>query len=340
MAYIQPKRQFAGSEVNTGNDGDIIKPSVRQISLKAKDLGSDGVWLLFLPAYKEGGAWYRQVRVRDNFGDKFKHRYVIPENDPVSYFEKRFRSAYPEEPRSWDEKTDKGTFKRYANYGRVTTRILFNAVKLHDMDKGCHVLNAPVFGCGDSIVNFSEKENPVTKQKRELICDPHKAIPVCVNLSGMKYSLDFAETSPIQIPEPFMDADNLYNLDNVCEMKTEDQIMEILREAYHPDIVAACMEGYEGDSGVVLTTSQPPISSPTHQEPVKNPVEEEPKFNIPTAVINPPSANIEEDQIEVAPIITKLPQNPMLSSSEAPPQAAQPSSFSTEDAIKFLSKKD
>lgn len=258
MAIIKPSKKFAGSEMGGGEGGKYIRSDVRQV-LFNKNNNKDGTYLYFLPAYKidnsGAGVWFKVISVRDNFGDKFKDKYVITDaNDPVSHFERNFKLYYPEEAAVTEEQNDKTgrVQKRYPNYGRVTKRVIFNVAYTQALEKGCHVLDLPAFN-GANILQKWQDEKDSKGRERRMINDPEHCVPVFVKLNdggGAPWQISPDPTEPAELPPQLADSDYIYNLDDIFIKKTNAELIGKLKEMYAPEIFEECMQGYEGFGGV------------------------------------------------------------------------------------------
>jgi hypothetical protein len=299
MPIIDPSRSFENSAVNFSDEEYYIKSDVRTVSFK-KNAYPDGVYLLFLPGYKTdrngNGVWYRVINVRDNFGDKFKIKYVTDDvvDDPVLHFSRNFSRLYPEQAKSYVTTTQDGTQRRvYPLYGRLTRRVLYNVAFYNAFEKGAHVLDLPAANGADILDNYHQRLGPDGK-KVPLVCDIQRCTPVFFKLLNTKGS------TPWQIvPEPnyacalppqCADTNNLYNLDQVTIIKDKNELLERLRELYSASIFSQCMEGYPG-----FPTSTPGFSPGQSSAPIPAPPgnpSSTPGFPLPTAAAVGPSAGL------------------------------------------------
>lgn len=335
MPIIRPSRTFAGSEINSNGSTNYIKSEVRQITFKGGQ-NKDGAWLYFLPAYEldaEGnGVWYLPIKVRDNFGEKFKEKYVVYDSlDPVTYFEKNFRALYPDEAKVVDEVNDKGrSVKRYPNYGRVTTRVLFNVAYVSELEKGAHVLDLPSYNGANILLNWL-KGKDASGRERPLLNDPDKCIPVFIKLndgaSGAPWQIEPERNDAGVIPDQLADSDYLYKLNDVYVKRSNAELLDKLREMYRSDIFDRCMAGYPGfDKVVVPSTKTPTTSSSSRPSPRPAPALNIPKANVSSAPVEP-SVSTNEDKVEVEE--TDVDSNPM----------AAPSIANMSQARAFLEKR-
>jgi hypothetical protein len=96
MAIIRPSNDFEGSDLAAPpaplTQGYISQDVKKMIFSKTSNTG--GAYILFLPGYKADmtgkGVWFKVFEIRDNFGDKFKDKYYVPDRqaDPASHFAK------------------------------------------------------------------------------------------------------------------------------------------------------------------------------------------------------------------------------------------------------------
>lgn len=271
MAIIKPSKKFAGSEMSSGDGGKYIRPDIRQV-LFNKNNNKDGTYLYFLPAYKVdstgAGVWFKVINVRDNFGDKFKDKYVITDNnDPVAHFERNFKLHYPDESNVVEELNEKTgrAMKRYPNYGRVTKRVIFNVAYSQDLEKGCHVLDLPAYNGANILMKWLEgKDN--RGRERPMINDPERCIPVFIKLNdggGAPWEITPDPTDPAQLPAELADSDYIYNLDDIFIKKTNAELMGKLKEWYTPEVFEECMAGYAGfgnSGGVKAKVASNPVA--------------------------------------------------------------------------------
>lgn len=336
MAIIKPSKKFAGSEMSSGDGGKYIRTDIRQVTFN-KNNNKDGTYLYFLPAYKldnsGAGVWFKVVTVRDNFGDKFKDKYVVLDgNDPVAHFERNFRLNYPDDAAVVEEMNDKTgrTQKKYPNYGRITKRVIFNVAYSQDLEKGCHVLDLPAYNGANILQKWLEgKDN--RGRERPMINDPERCIPVFIKLNdggGAPWEITPDPTDPAQLPEQLADSDYIYNLDDIFQKKTTQELIAKLKEFYPSEIFEECMEGYAGFGGsggtVAKAASNP--TAPAKTEEVAPKVKTAPALkNIPkvnTKKVDEPAKVDEDDNI---PFDHPLEANPL-------------AGISTEEARDFLKR--
>lgn len=313
MAIIKPSKKFVGSEMSGGEGGKYIRSDVRQVIFN-KSSNKDGAYLYFLPAYKldnnGNGVWFKTINVRDNFGDKFKDKYVVLDaNDPVAHFERNFKLYYPEDAQVTEEQNEKTgqMMKKYPNYGRVTRRVVFNVAYSQDLGKGAHVLDLPAYNGANLLQKWLDgKDNK--GRERPMVNDPERAIPVFVKLNqggGSPWQIEPDPTDPAQLPDELADTDYIYNLDDIFVRKTPQELIAKLREMYTPEIFEQCMAGYEGfggKGGVKATSASNPVAAPSTPEPVAQPRTVKAVANIPKVSTKKADTAPEEDDIDVTPV--------------------------------------
>ena len=262
MAIIPPSVQFDNSELSQEQLGKILKPNVRTVSFN-KNNNKEGTYLYILPAYKvdsQGrGVWYNLIAVRDNFGDKFKDRYVVwdRENDPVAYFEANIKEYYPDYAVVGKKMVSGREQKSYPFYGRVTKRVLYNVAYRADLSKGAHVLELPQAN-GASQLDLWQKTADPDGNRRPPLSDPNACIPVFFKLDSTSgespWKISPAEGKAAKLPNALADSDNLYNLDEVYVKRTSEDLIDKLRGMCHPVVFQKCMAGYAGMSANVTIT--------------------------------------------------------------------------------------
>ena len=252
MAIIKPSKKFTGSEIDLRDAGKYIRSDVRQVTFSKRN-NPNGAYLYFLPPYKadaEGnGVWYRKVQIRDNFGDKFKEKYVCINNDPVSHFERNLRVLYPDLAAIKEGVDERGQSRKiYPLCGRLANRVVYNVAYLNQLELGAHVLDLPAYN-GASIIDNWLKEKDTRGRERPLLCDPASCIPVFIKLrdgGGAPWQIEPSAAEATVIPDALADSDNLYNLDDIFVTKTPQELIAKLRECYANDVFESCMEGYPG----------------------------------------------------------------------------------------------
>jgi len=267
MAIIKPSKKFVGSEIDLRDAGKYIKPDVKQVAF-SKRVNPNGAYLYFLPPYKvdaEGnGVWYKTFRIRDNFGEKFKEKYVVIDNDPVAHFERNLKILYPQLAQITESADEKGqTRKVYPFCGRTTSRVVYNVAYLNNLGAGAHVLDLPAFN-GASIIDNWLKEKDTRGRERPILCDPESCIPVFIKLrdgGGAPWQIEPSQGEATVIPSELADSENLNDLDNIFVMKSPAELIAKLREMYSSEIFNACMEGYPGFMSNTQSSSPPVVQS-------------------------------------------------------------------------------
>lgn len=278
MAIIKASKKFIGGDISNRASTKYIKDGVRQVVFN-KSENKDGAYLYFLPPYKtdaEGnGVWYKAFRIRDNFGDKFKEKYALrePNNDAVEHFEKSFKVLFPDLAKVVDETDEKGqTRKRYPLYGRKTTRVVFNVAYVNHLDKGNHVLDLPSYMGASQLLDWLEAKDARGKD-RPMVNDPERMIPVFVKLkdggSGNPWQIIPDPNDVSEIPDELADSDFIYNLDDVFDYKSNEELIEKLRGMYAPDVFNACMEGFSGFDRVLVPGFGPAAEAPVARPKAK-----------------------------------------------------------------------
>ena len=312
MAIIKPSKKFAGSNMDPNGGGKYLKPEVRQVSF-AKGNHKDGVYLYFLPAYKVdntgAGVWFKVISIRDNFGEKFKDKYVVNDGpDPVAHFERNFKLLYPEDAAVVEELNEKTgrPMKRYPNYGRVTKRVLFNVAYTTELEKGAHVLDLPAFNGANILMKWMEAPDSRGRE-RALINDPERCVPVRIKLNdggGAPWEIAPDPTDPGALPDQLADSDYLYNLDDVFVRKTNQELIQTLKDSFPPDVFEQCIEGFAGfgNGGVKAPAAANPIAVKPVVDEVAKPAKSAPALkNIPkakTATTPAPAPVAETSEVE------------------------------------------
>lgn len=331
MAIIKPSKKFIGSEIDLRDAGKYIRPEVRQVTFNKRS-NPQGAWLFFLPPYKldaEGnGVWYKVFKIRDNFGEKYKEKYVVIDNDPVAHFERNMKIFYPEESQPVDTVDEKGqTKKSYPLFGRTTSRVIYNVAYVNNLEAGSHILDLPSFN-GASIINSWLGEKDTRGRERPVLNDPDSCIPVFIKLKeggGAPWQIEPSQSEAASIPDELADSDNLYDLDNVFVRKTSAELIQKLSEMYPRNVFERCMDGYPGYDKVVVTDE--PVLTKAKSAAVTS----KPKLNIPSAKLptvapavsnlNTPKVNsLIEEEVEKEYIndeIDMTPSTPKVSAEEA-----------------------
>lgn len=320
MAIIKPSKKFIGSEIDLRDAGKYILPEVRQVTFNKRN-NPNGAWLYFLPPYKvdaEGnGVWYKAFKIRDNFGEKFKEKYFVIENDPVAHFERNMKILFPEESKIIEGTDDNGQKRKiYPLFGRTTTRVVYNVAYVSNMEAGAHVLDLPSFN-GASIINSWLGEKDTRGRERPVLNDPDSCIPVFIKLKeggGAPWQIEPSQSEAANIPDELADSDALYDLDNVYIRKSPGELIEKLRSMYSTEIFERCMDGYPGYDKVVvsdapvirkatsaiaparpsLTKSAPAVANITRSNAIAEDVEDiEKEF-------------VDDDEIDLSPVKPKV----------------------------------
>jgi hypothetical protein len=272
MPIIKPTKTFEGSNLERQSDFSYIKNDVRQIIFNKKT-NTEGLYLLFMPAYKQGitgNPWFKVAKI----GDKIKKRYYVKnENaDPATYFERNFRALYPElakpQPAEGSNK-----YPIYPNYGRLATRVIFNVGVLKELlsgepvDKVLHVLDLPSYNGADLLTKWMKAPQP-DGTPNPMINDPEACIPVFVKLNSgggtSPWEITPNSSKRYKIPDVYADSDNLYNLDEIFVDKSTEEIVDELRGMFNGSIFDQCMEGYQGlikHTITVLPITPTPVTS-------------------------------------------------------------------------------
>lgn len=335
MAIIRPSKKFIGSEIDLRDSNKYIRPEVRQVSFNKKN-NPNGAWLFFLPPYKadaEGnGVWYKTFKIRDNFGEKFKEKYVTIDNDPVDYFERHMKIYYPEIAKAVEGTDDSGQKRKiYPLFGRVTTRVVYNVAYVNNLESGAHVLDLPSYN-GASIINSWLGEKDTKGKERPHLNDPERCIPVFIKLKeggGAPWQIEPSQSEATSIPEELADSDNIYNLDSIFIKKSAAELIEKLRNMYSPEIFEQCMDGYPGFDRVVVS-SAPVVSTPAVQKP---------KLNVPSAKLSPSvpaMANIARAAVDEDPVETEFVEGGPDDDDEIPGIPVSRPKVTAEEAAAFL----
>ncbi len=308
MAIIKPSLTFEGSDTGVlQNKTPYLRDAVRKVVFD-KNNNQQGTYLYFLPAYRAdnfgNGVWYKTFEIRDNFGDKYKEKYFVAsrDSDPAEYFANNFRTLYREEAQVTKVVTNGKTFNKYPNFGRVTKRIVFNVAYANNLDAGVYLLDLPAANGASQLLEWLGKTD-INGNRRHPINDPDRAVPVFVQLkdSGSNpWYLNVESSQPVILPPTLADSANLYNLDDVFNYKSKEDIIAKLREMYPNEVFERCMDGYPG-----LTRSS---SASYQQTQAPRPAAPAPVAQAPVAV---PAAAVQLPQAGV-PINTQVPGQPMM----------------------------
>lgn len=263
MAIIKPSKTFIGSSIDFKDAGRYIRNEVRQVTF-SKRMNANGAYLYFLPPYKQdangNGVWYKSFKIRDNFGEKVKEKYVSIERDPVEHFERNLKVLYPQLAEVTETADERGqTRKVYPLCGRTTTRVVYNVAYFNNLEAGAHVLDLPSYN-GASIITNWLNEKDTRGRERPCLNDPEKCIPVFIKLKeggGAPWQIEPSQSEATAIPPELADSDNLYDLDNIFIRRTPAELIEKLRELYPSEVFDRCMSGYPGFDSVTVEAAAP-----------------------------------------------------------------------------------
>jgi len=291
MPIIQGSRKFEGSNIDQASLFNYIRTDVKQLVFD-KDNNREGLYVLFLPAYKADsngeGVWFKSFSVRKAFGlDKAKKNYYVHNlnDDPASYFERAFRARYPEQakPVKPGEGNNSTKFTIYPNYGHVTQRVAFNVAPLKLLQAAAplkeviHVLDLPAYKGADQLTKWMDQPQPDGSQS-PLLNDVNAAIGTFLKLNsdvgkdgGWQISPNIAYK--YVIPEQYALSENLYNLDEIFVIKMKEEIIGDLRQMFPANVFDICMEGYAGFKTVAAfpTNPLPTPPAPTVSVPLPLP---------------------------------------------------------------------
>lgn len=282
MAIIKPSRKFVGSDLKTSNASRYIKEAVKVVSFAAKE-NKEGLYLYILPAYKldatGSGVWFKTVQIRDNFGDKFKEKYAVSPHypDPVAHFERNYKLHFPDLAKVEEEEVEGQKRKKYPPYGRIARRVLFNVALAQKLEAGPQILDLPAFGGASQIMEWQESRDKLGRE-RPLINDPENACSVYVKLkekaTGNPWQVIVDANDRIPLPENLADSDIIYNLDDILEYKTKEELIDKLQSMFSPDVFDLCMQGYDltGSSESPIQTTRSVRDASATVRPVQKPV--------------------------------------------------------------------
>lgn len=340
MPIIKPSIKFEGSDLNlTASSAPYIREGVRR-AIFNKTTNQEGAYLYFLPAFKAdahgNGVWYKKITIRDNFGTNFKEKYYVPDRneDPAEYFSNNFRILYTEESRPRDEEVNGRKFKKYPSYGRLTDRVLYNVAFAQNLGLGAHVLDLPLRNGADILNNWLGSKD-LAGNNRQPINDPDHCFPVFVKLkenSANPWVLQIDSSQAVKLPPQLANSDYLYDLDDIFETKSKEEIIAKLREMYSSSVFEACMDGYDGltkgaisPRGVVAPKFTAPSAESYSPAPTKPVAASVAAVDIPKATITAPKIAVNPPPAAEIDIST-LPANPIASAK-----------LSREEAMKFIS---
>jgi hypothetical protein len=323
MAIIQPSITFEGAatDLNPSAATSYILDGVRR-ALFNKSTNKEGAYLYFLPAYTTdragNGVWYKKFSIRDSFGVNYKEKYYVKNKaeDPAEYFGQNFIRKYPEEAKVGEVEVGGRKFKKYPNHGRAADRVVFNVAFLQNLELGCHVLDLPFRNGADILLNWQTGKD-VSGKPRKPVNSPDRCIPVFVKLrenSANPWMIQVEANEPIRLPDELADSEYLYNLDEIFETKSKEEIIAKLREMYSSDVFEDCMYGYPGltqsSSARRATSTREYDEDDLDTEPVVPSIPKAtiPKASIPKATITAPAVPMNPPAVAD---ISSLPPNPM-----------------------------
>ncbi len=291
MSIIKPARSFENSNLDS-NGTTYIKPAIPQLNFGKNGI-TEGAYVVFLPAYKldnyGNGCWFRQIKIRDNFGDKFKSKYVVDDivggTDPSHYFAANYSIHYPEKAVVTEVSTARGKTKAYPFYGRTTNRVLFNTLLYSNMESGVHLLDLPA-GLGASELEKYHNTKDISGNLNSLVCDSDQATPVFIKLvmsSPPSWQITPAPQNKFKIPDKFCDTAALINLDEATIKVNAADIVQQLREMFSPEEFDTCMRGYPG-----LVSSY--AAKPATQQPTQLPRPQVAPIQPPVPTLEPPKS--------------------------------------------------
>jgi len=350
MPIIKPSLKFEGAETGTTqNTTPYLREDVRKVVFN-KNNNQNGVYLYFLPPYRAdslgNGVWYKSIEIRDNFGDKYKEKYLVVsrENDPAEYFARNFKLLYAEESKPGTIVNNGKTFKKYPNHGRVTKRVLFNVAYANKLEAGPHILDLPLANGASQLFDWLSKTD-IAGNPRPLVNNPEAAFPVFLQLkdSGTNpWQLNVEASQPAILPEVIASSDNLYNLDEILIVRPKEEIIAKLREMYPSHVFDDCMNGFPGlkvtrSAGIGQGGFTPvtPVTAQTMSQS-NTPTASTAAKPVPAGSINLPIPGAAQTDIGIK---TTLPSvtTTAIDPSELPPNPmAAMSSMTREQAEKFL----
>jgi hypothetical protein len=352
MAIIRPSNDFEGSELAataSAVPSSYLREDVKKM-IFSKTVNANGAYLFFLPGYKTDGLgrgiWFKAFEVRDNFGDKFKEKYYVPnrDEDPASYFAKQHILLYSNGKPELEVVSVNGrNFKKYPNFGRITKRCIFNVAYAADMAQGAFVLDLPLANGGVVLTEWT-KQTDFHGRARPNLNDPDAALPVFVQLrdaGSSPWVINVDTSQSVALPEAIADSSNLHNLDDVLVHKPKEEIIAKLRTMYPGQVFDDCMAGFPGltqTRGVGFSTP-PQQAQPQRQPQGFTPPPAQPKGFTPP----PTQSNAFTPPAHAAvPINTVFDsEEPFIDPSELPPNPmAQRNTWNKADIERFLNEKE
>jgi len=332
MSFITPARAFEGGDMANQGATKLIKETVPTISFN-EGKNKSGIYLFVMPPYKSDaigqGVWYKVITVRDNFGmDTFKERFVEREDSPIAWFQRQVKAKYPKFAEVAKMQKDGKDWKVFPPYGRTTKRVLFNVAYANDLNAGVFVLDVPSYGCAD-VIDAYHRRPGFDGALPPLVCDPAQACPVFfkLNKDGVGNPWQVAVEGGKRFALPDQLASKLFNLDDVCIMHSNEDLLNKLRSVVPPELFNDCMQGYAGISNVAasITTTAPTAANPMMAAPVAAPaapvIASAASFNLaPPTIAAPAVANLAASAFNAVPVqkeVVAQATNPMQQSPEA-----------------------
>ncbi len=311
MSIIDPSRNFEGSDISGSKYGRLIKEDVRTVSFK-EEKNKFGNFFYLLPAYKADtngrGVWYKQIRVRKNFGIDVKESFAIQPNDPISYFESQAKLYFPEYTAVKEVVQGTKKFKVYPTSGNVTSSIVYNAAYVSELELGAHVLAVPSFYVGQTIDTWTRSKD-AKGNPRPMLNDYKKAIPIKIQLRsgsdiiGNPWLIEIDASQNEALPAELADTDYLYDLDTVIYYPDPAYLIEKLQAITPTSIFDACMKDFLSQSvrGIDIPDAEESDFSPTTKpapvqvQPVKKTIPKAVKSTEPATVA--PSAEVPKEAV-------------------------------------------
>lgn len=353
MPIIKPSLKFEGAETGTTqNTTPYLREDIRKVIFN-KNNNQNGVYLYFLPPYRAdslgNGVWYKSIEIRDNFGDKYKEKYLVTsrDNDPAEYFARNYKMLYPEESKPGTIVNNGKTFKKYPNYGRVTKRVIFNVAYANKLEAGPHILDLPLANGASQLFDWLSKTD-IAGNPRPLVNNPEAAFPVFLQLkdSGTNpWQLNVEASQPAILPEVIASSDNLYNLDEILVVRPKEEIVAKLREMYPGHVFEDCMNGYPGIKSAARVHGGFTPAAPAMSTAVSTGMSNTPTMSAQPAAVKPvPAGNINlpipgaaQGEIPIKTAVPVAQTTTAVDPSQLPPNPmAAMSSMTREQAEKFL----
>ena len=268
MAIIRASRTFEGGELRQSGGG-YLKPGTRIMNFRDK-ANLEGVYVCILEAYKEdqggNGVWYKPLKIRADFGLDTKEKFAVQPNCPIDYFASKVKTHAPNFAKTEKVKRDNREMTVYPAFGRTTWRVLYNAIYLKNAEAGIHVLDLPQSG-GASVIDEYVKGKSPDGAENPRLNDYQAALPVYIKLdltvAGQPWKVVVKEGKTYPLDESYADTDNLYNLDNVVNYPSKEELIEKLRMVVPNNLFNQCMAGYS--DGTVKVSFNAPVTAPAAQ---------------------------------------------------------------------------